>query len=297
MSSRSSSQRGTAQQIKTLETDLKKVREASEALIAERDDLKRRLEEAEGKGAVEPGETLAALFEQLELKQPRQRTVEVYTETLRKLLNAGSASATELAKAESQLRASLERIQALETALAEARAVGQPNPDNEATVSRLIEENRLIARQMEEAAGDLKQFRTLAEEAKTTVEQVRLETDAKVRAELGQAITRLNKERDGLNEQIVSLSKQLTAQGKTPLLPANQVASLLDGLMGELRGGLSGVAIRDGEVRLKVGFGVVDDKPGFVIPTPDSGTDLQDKLHEVTFRFDTPTSLNIRGTE
>ncbi|MBL8156547.1 MAG: hypothetical protein JNM70_20375 [Anaerolineae bacterium] len=297
MSSRSSSQRGTAQQIKTLETDLKKVREASEALIAERDDLKRRLEAAETKEGLEPGETLAALFDQLQLKQPRQRTVEAYTETLRKLLNAGSASASELVKAESQLRANLERIQALETALAEARAAVRPLPSDEETISRLIEENRLIARQMEEAAGDLNQFRKLAEEAKTAVEAARQETDSKVRAELGQAIARLNKERDGLNEQIVLLSRQLTTQGKTPLLPANQVAVLLNGLMGELRGGLNGVAIRDGEIKLKVGFGVVDDKPGFVIPTPDSGADLQDKLHEVTFRFDTPASLIIRRSE
>ena len=69
-------------------------------------------------------------------------------------------------------------------------------------------------------------------------------------------------------------------------MPASRVAELVDGFIGELRGGLGGMDVNRGELRLKVGMALVDDQPGFVLPTPTSPEGTVNSLQEVTLRFD-----------
>jgi len=59
-------------------------------------------------------------------------------------------------------------------------------------------------------------------------------------------------------------------QAIEPVLPAAEVAKLVDGLVGDLGSRLPGLVICDGEMRLEVAFGRVGGDNGFVVPSATS---------------------------
>jgi outer membrane murein-binding lipoprotein Lpp len=186
------------------------------------------------------------------------------------------------------------RILELEAALAEAQKTLLAGGADEQRISQLIEENRRLAAQIDIVTSDLDLMRVAAEEAKAGLDAARVETEARVRAQLTDQIKAIQGQRDSLQTQLNIGRKQLAEQGKTPLLPADKVAEMLNGLVDKMQGGFGGLRIRDGEVKLKVGFGAVGDVGGFVIPTTDSTPELRENLQEVTFRFDRSASEGLK---
>jgi chromosome segregation ATPase len=178
------------------------------------------------------------------------------------------------------------RVQELEAALAEARATIQMLEDDNQTVSRLIEENRRLASQTDELSRDITVVRGAAEEAKAGLEQAQSETEARVRAELAGEIQAIQKKHDNLQQQLNTALQQLQTEGKTPYIPPAKVAEMINDLVKEMQGSLGGLDIRDGEVKLKVGFGVVGETGGFLVPTPESTPEVKESLQEITFHFD-----------
>jgi chromosome segregation ATPase len=280
----------TAAQIRTLEAEARTAREAAAKLQAERDDLQARLAAAE-KAAKEAQaqvvsplevslEALKTLFASVELPLPRKHSSEAFAEKLRSVIDERSQSAEEA-------KALREQVKSLDRRLAEIEKQSErASTDNEKVISQLIEENRRLAAQLEEVTADSRRFLEVAEGANAAVAAAREETDRQVRAELGAAVKQLESERGQLQKQIASLSSQLQSEGKLPVLTPDQVASVIGGLVEGLGSSMTGLNIRDGELKLKVGFASADTAGGFVIPTPDSAPDVRENLHEVTLRFD-----------
>ena len=67
---------------------------------------------------------------------------------------------------------------------------------------------------------------------------------------------------------------------------AHAAARLIDGFVEEIGGGLPGLAVREGEIRLNVAFGKVGRATGFVVPSADAPPEVRKNLHEVAVRFD-----------
>jgi multidrug efflux pump subunit AcrA (membrane-fusion protein) len=200
-----------------------------------------------------------------------------------KASEAAAREAAERAKAEAD-----ERIAAAEERIREASA---GNEGLSQQVEALIAENRRLAEQLEAAAADLEPFREVALGAEDALRKAREETRAQVRAEFARAEEQLRTDRRQLTAQVASLEQQVREQGKTVFVPPEKVADLVHELVGELRAGMPGMKLRDGEVKLKVGFAGVGEHAGFVVPTPDSGPEIADSLHEIVFRFDRGVEL------
>ncbi|MBK8025377.1 MAG: hypothetical protein IPK19_29295 [Chloroflexi bacterium] len=322
--------------LQALEADLKAMRDSTQALITERDELQRRLSEAETTletGRVEEEsqqqEIIKALeiFEELVeggyLTRPRKRTLALYVraaadriialsneisaaneriaaleaevKTLQEQVAAGEtalrSALEQLAnlqqQIETRLKESQERIAALEKALAETEeALRIAQADDDEQIGKLIEENRVLGAQLASLTGDMKLMQDAAEEANARVETVKIETEARVRAELAPQIEALQNERGMLQTQLDLATKQLQTEGKTVLLPADKVVEMLNDLVNRFQSRLLGLRIRDGEMKLRVGFGAVEESGGFVIPTTDSPPELRENFQEITFRFD-----------
>lgn len=194
-------------------------------------------------------------------------------------------------EANTRLAESEARIRELEAALAKAKQppeVGEA--DDQQVIDRLVEENRRLAAQIEAMPGDLSALHDAAEEAKARLEVVRAETERRVRAELADQISATQSERESLQAQLNMAMKQLGAEGKSPVVPADRVADMLKGLVDRMQVGLEGLRIHEGEVKLRVGIEAVGDGVGFVIPSADSTPELRENLQEVTFRFDRRTA-------
>lgn len=319
---------GNVKRLQSLEADLTALRESTERLVAERNQLQQRLAEAEK--ALEKARPLdtraddeiaAALdaFDQLVerglIDKPRKRALADYIQITSRRLIALSERLDQaqkqiadlearLASGESALRDALatladlqkqidarvaeseKRAADLEAALAAAHKTIADLQASDATAAQLIAENRRLAAQIDALSGDLAVVMTVADEAKAGLDAVRAETEARVRAELTASVQRVQAERDLLSQQLVTANKQLLEQGKTPILPADQVAVLINDLVGKMQTNLSGMLVREGEVKLKVAFGAVGETGGFVIPTADSTPEIRENLQEVTFRFD-----------
>lgn len=178
----------------------------------------------------------------------------------------------------SEARAFRGRLQAAERAAAAA----------DTRLEALLKENQELAAQLGSTAGDLDNAAGAAEEARRKAEQAVADAEAAgKRAEEaeGQA-KRLQADASRLGERIKIAEAQLAEKNVDPVVPASRVAELVDGFIDQMRGGLSGLEINQGELRLKVGMALVDDQPGFVLPTPSSPDATVNSLQEVTLRFD-----------
>lgn len=153
-------------------------------------------------------------------------------------------------------------------------------------IEPLLAENQRLATQIEESSTELVALRAAAASARSDVEAARSEVEQAVRAEVGKEVKQLTKAQATLQKQLDAANAQLTQEGKTPVLPAGQVAVLINELVGEFQSGLSGLQIRDGELALKVGFGAAGEIGGFVVPTTESTPEVRENLHEIKLRFD-----------
>jgi len=178
------------------------------------------------------------------------------------------------------------RIAELEVALADAQNTLLTTETEDQKISQLIEENRRLAEQMETLPGDLAAMRQVAEDARAGLDSAIAEAEARIRSELTDQINLFQGQRDSLQAQLDIVTKQLGDEGKPPLLPADKLAEMVGGLVDQMQGSLGGLRIRDGDVKLKVAFGVVDEVGGFMIPAIDSPPELRENLQEITFRFD-----------
>ena len=158
--------------------------------------------------------------------------------------------------------------------------------DNRLTA--LLEENARLATQLEESAADGEQLRTAAEKLREEVDASAKSLD-EARSEtsrLTESLAKAESERDQVAERLKIADAQLKTEAKTPILPAKDVARLIDGFVGELGTNLSGMAVREGEIKLQVAFGKVGSSTGFVVPSADSPPEVRKDLHEVSIRFD-----------
>jgi chromosome segregation ATPase len=246
---------------------------------------------------------VAALRERLDAAEQRAARLEAALKEAEARASAAEQRAAEAEKAleqfreqlaalqqqiREQLRAAEVRAEQAEAALAEAQAKIKELEGGEETISGLLVENRRLAEQLESFSGDLDRLRVAAEESSSAARVARTEADAaiKARAEVEKTLAATQAQRAELQNQVTLLTKQIADAGQTPFLTADQVAVMLDGLVTQLNLSTGGLAIRNGEVRLKVGFGAAGESVGFVIPTPETAVAIKDSLHEVTLNFE-----------
>lgn len=169
-----------------------------------------------------------------------------------------------------------------------AREIEKQAAATDEQLKAMLSENASLAQRLDDATRDL-------EEVRAASLRLREQTDAaqgelkRVQADLATAqreLTAANKEREALSSRLSTADEQLAGKSIEPLLPAGDVARLVDELVIAVGDRLPGLAIRDGEMRLKVAFGRTGKASGFVVPTATSSPDVRENLHEVAFRFD-----------
>lgn len=94
----------------------------------------------------------------------------------------------------------------------------------------------------------------------------------------------LQQERDRLHESVSLANARLRDEARPPVLSAAEVSSLVDRLLQNLGSQLSGLSVRDGELRLNVGFEKVGDQTGFVLPSS-AAPQSQENLHSISVRL------------
>jgi predicted nuclease with TOPRIM domain len=174
-----------------------------------------------------------------------------------------------------------------------ARALEKEAAATDAKLEAVLAENAALAARLDEAAADLEQLKAASLELRSQLDGARAELEGgkealeKAQGELGAVV----KERDGLTESLKLANEQLAGKGITPVVPAKDVAKLVDELVVQIGTGLPGMVVRDGELRLQVAFGKVGQQTGFVIPSAESPPEVREILHEVAIRFDRTVEL------
>jgi chromosome segregation ATPase len=170
----------------------------------------------------------------------------------------------------------------------EVRAAGSRAAEVEGRLEALLAENSRLAARLDEIAKDGEKLRDAGvklrehlDAAKKAVREGAAETKR-----LTRSLQKAETEGDRLAERLKLAEAQLKAKTTTPVLPAKEVARLIDGFVEEIGGGLPGLAVREGEIRLNVAFGKVGRATGFVVPSADAPPEVRKNLHEVAFRFD-----------
>lgn len=155
-------------------------------------------------------------------------------------------------------------------------------------LDELLEENRTLAARLDEVTSELEMLRTSALGLREQLDGARAElkeAGGALRA-TERDLAKVGKERDALADRLKAAEAQVKAKGMTPLVPAAEVARLVDRLISEIGSGLPGLAVRDGEVQLRVAVGRVGRVTGFVLPTAESPPELRESLHDLKLRFD-----------
>lgn len=164
-------------------------------------------------------------------------------------------------------------------------------------LAAVLTENARLATRLDEIAADAEHLRAAAvklrEELDATKKSLR-EAVAEGKR-LGKTLGRTEADRDRFAEHLKLAEAQLKAKTTTPVLPAKEVAKLIDGFMEEIGTGLPGLSVREGEIRLQVAFGKVGRASGFVVPSADAPADVRENLHEVSFRFDRTLGVEPEG--
>lgn len=298
------------QRLRTLEQRLERETEDKKVIRTERNQLRRQLTACEKKveqlqaqlaECQEVRQHLQTELERLtaenhELRQAleqQKQAFESQINDLKQQLNAVRQQAAETIKT---LQA---QVASLQTELAEALAKIDELTGGEQTIPELLAENQRLAALIGTNADDLERFRQAADEASTELQSVQAELAQTHQAKdtLTQDLQQATVARQNLEGQVALLTEQVEAQGGTPLLPADKVAGLIGDLVGQIQTGLTGMSIRDSEIRLQVGFGGVGEQVGFVIPTPDSSAEVRENLHEIVLRFNrTPVLSNAENS-
>lgn len=155
-------------------------------------------------------------------------------------------------------------------------------------LAALLAENARLATQLDEGSADTERLRAAAvklrEELDATKKALR-EAVAEGKR-MRKTLDRTASDRDRIAEHLKVAEAQLKAKTTTPVLPAKEVAKLIDGFMEEIGSGLPGLSVREGEIHLQVAFGKVGRASGFVVPSADAPEDVRKNLHDVSFRFE-----------
>jgi chromosome segregation ATPase len=183
------------------------------------------------------------------------------------------------AEHKAQVTALSAELAAAQDALEDLRKAGT-------AIEPLLAENQRLAAQIDSTAAEMAALRDAARSASVDIKAARTEAEASVRAEVSAEIKRLTSAQTTLQKQLDTANAQLAQEGKTPILPAERVAGLLNDLVAGFQSNFTGLQIREGELSLKVGFGAAGEVGGFVIPTTDSTPELRENLQEIKLRFD-----------
>jgi chromosome segregation ATPase len=227
---------------------------------------------------------LEALQERLAASKEEKRA---WTEERKELLaraTAGERAARQLEQVEEKLaafRAELEAERAARSGHEQSLAdyeqqlgtAGRQSDD-------LVVENRQQAEQLEALRGENENLRQAADEASSERAAVA------ARADLERQVQALEAENATNAEALRTARAQLESGNRPQVLPAEEVGSLVQSLVGQIRGSLPGLDVSDGEVRLKVAFAAAGDSKGFVVPSADATEAMTGPLHEVAFRFE-----------
>lgn len=169
-----------------------------------------------------------------------------------------------------------------------ARALEKDTAAKDERLEAVLAENAAQAARLEESRADLERFQQASLELRAELDSARAELNG-IQAALKTAQGELEaakSERDGLADNLQLANEQLAGKEITPVLPAKEVANLVDRFISELDSGLPQLAIRDSEVRLQVAFGKVGRITGFVIPSAESPPEVRENLHELAIRFE-----------
>jgi hypothetical protein len=177
------------------------------------------------------------------------------------------------------------RVTAAERA---TKAADARTTEVEGRLEALLAENARLAARLDEIAKDGDKLRDAGVKLRAQLDEAKKAVRAGA-AETKRLTTSLQKaETEGgrLAERLKLAEAQLKAKTTAPVLPAREVAKLIDGFVEEIGGGLPGLAVREGEIKLNVAFGKVGRESGFVVPSADAPADVRKNLHEVAVRFD-----------
>ena len=210
------------------------------------------------------------------------RRLETLEARLDKERDDRKALAAERRELRAAATASNRRVRALEKDLA----------GSSDTVGALLEENATLASKLDELRADLERLESTPLELRAELDSCRA-TLSEAQSALKEAqasLTAVTSERDGLATSLQTAQDQLAGQGIAPVLPATEVAKLVNNLVSEF-GGVRGIGVRDGEVRLRVAFGKVGRTTGFVVPSAESPPEVRENVHEVAIRFERKLEL------
>jgi predicted nuclease with TOPRIM domain len=146
-----------------------------------------------------------------------------------------------------------------------------------------VAENAALAARLEESAGDLERLQTASSELREKLDGA--DSEIEKAKKLAAETASLREERDRLAESLSLANAQLAGKSVTPVLPAAEVSALVHDFVSGLSSRLSGMAVRDGELQLKVGFEKVGRTSGFVVPSSESPPEVRESLHELSIRF------------
>jgi hypothetical protein len=177
----------------------------------------------------------------------------------------------------------------------EARTAGSRTAEVEGRLESLLAENARLAARLDEIGKDADKLRDAGvrlreqlDAAKKSVREGAAETKR-----LTRSLTKSESDGSRLTERLKLAEAQLAAKTAAPVLPPKEVARLIDGFVEEIGGGLPGLSVREGEIRLNVAFGKVGRATGFVVPSADAPADVRRNLHEVAVRFDRSRELEV----
>ena len=162
-----------------------------------------------------------------------------------------------------------------------------------AKLDAVVAENAALAARFDEAKADLDQLQAASLQLRDQVDSARgaLEEAQKALTAAQSDVNSIKAERDGLAETLKIANEQLAGKEITPVLPAKDVAKLVDGFVSDLGSGLPGLVVREGEIRLQVAFARVGQASGFVVPSAESPPEVRENLHELSIRFDRTLEL------
>lgn len=267
------------------------------------DALHKKKEEAESLWAKER-EGLLRSLEQLQEKKnelattllDRQKQDEQFVAALAPLQKVLPALKEVEAKPEPVLRVVLEellmtrkalgRIADLEKMLEEEKAKSVDAGTLDTRIGRLLEENRSLQEHLDALAENSKIFEKQAVEAAIMIKEKVAAATAAANAQAEQAQKAVARNLAMLETENSSLRVQLESSGKIAFVQPERVSMLLDDFYRTIQKNITGLDVRDSEVRLKVGFGgLAGDEAGFVIPTAGNTQEIKESLGEIVLRL------------
>ena len=174
-----------------------------------------------------------------------------------------------------------------------ARSAEKEAASAEGKLEAVLAENKALAARLDEVGADLERLKEASLGLRQQVDAATAELGG-ARDALDQAQKQLEgvqAERKSLADNLKLANEQLAGKEITPVIPATEVAKLIDGLVVEIGSGLPGMVVRDGELQLQVAFAKVGQQSGFVIPGAESPPEVRESLHRVAIRFDRTIEL------